>query len=372
MGYAVSFVKGSVMKSIECPRAGRGSGLHTTDKTAFVTLVMLDDGYIPGALLLGYALRKQNYRSLLICMVTEEITSPGRDLLRIIFDHVVEVEKVFVPCRRMKQSHYLPYVFTKLNTLLLSSGGLLSLDLQKVIFLDADVLPLKNYHALTSLVPPAGIINEYKSNLILNDKAGRYRIKDRSGSQGKWHWHNIYDPICPHGSAIPAYITDRVRANAGNMGIHGALLVLKPSVYEFDRIMMDLNRPETCDKILRYCWPEMQYLTLRWSGLWRNIDIRYCGLKGYPSMDLLYGTHFAGVKPWKILDGRSDLCQLPDHRVWYDLYLKMFDEYPEGFKGRGKYRKLARAIRMARKSSRARKVKEEKEVGQFDWRTGFR
>jgi hypothetical protein len=332
------------MKSSDYRRASYGSSLKVEPKAAFATLVMLDDGYIPGALLLGYSLRKKYPECLLICMVTKEVTASARDLLGAFFNHVIEVDKIFVPCRGMKMAHYLPYVFTKLNALLLCSGGLLSFDPESVIFLDADVLPLKNYHDLVGLKAPAGIINEYKSNLIKNDSSNRYLISAKYKSRGKWHWHNIYDPVCPHGELIPSYITDRVRDIPKNMGIHGALLVLKPSLDEFDSIMKDIDRPVTKNRIRQYRWPEMQYLTLRWSGSWRNIDIKYCGFKGYPSIDMLYGTHFAGVKPWRLAASRRDLFNPPDRRLWHATYLRMYAEYRLEFSHYVKFKRLAKTI----------------------------
>ncbi len=336
------------MPLIESGEAEHRALRYRYHRTAFVTLVMLDDGYIPGAILLAYSLRQQHSEFLLICMVTNEVSAEGRKLLTIFFDRVVEVDKIFVPCRRMKESHYLPYVFTKLNVLRLGRGGLSGLDLKKVIFIDADVLPLRNYGDLVSLNCPAGIINEYRSHLALTDRTNNFQVKTETFRHRKWHWHNIYDPICPHGTKIPTYITDQVKYNTANMGVNGALLVLEPSREEYDRIVKDLKGTDTKDRVRRFCWPEMQYLTIRWSGRWTNIDIRFCGFKGYPSVELLYGTHFAGVKPWKILDGRSDLYRRPDFRVWYDLYLKMYSQYSKVLSNHVKYRKLQRIIKEAK------------------------
>ena len=68
-------------------------------------------------------------------------------------------------------------------------------------------------------------------------------------------------------------------------------------------------------------WPDMQYLTIRWSGRWRNIDVRYSALNGYPSLEVLYGTHFAGFKPWylqrrKAMD-RTSSCGLTVMKNWW-------------------------------------------------------
>lgn len=342
------------MKSSDCRRVSYGPSKESLSRSAFVTLVMLDDGYIPGALLLGYSLRETYPESVLICMVTDEISSSTKNLLGLFFNFVIEVEKIYVPCRGMKQAHYLPYVFTKLNALLLCSGGLLSYNPEKVVFIDADVLPLRNYYDLTALKPPAGIINEYKSNLIKTDRSNRYCLAESNRSKGKWHWHNIYDPVCPHGEPIPSYITDQVRDNLKNMGVHGALMIMQPSLDEYEHIMKDINRPDTKNRIRQYRWPEMQYLTLRWSGQWQNIDIKYCGFKGYPSIDMLYGTHFAGVKPWRLSASKRSLHNLPDHRLWHDMYLRMYADYQTEFSDYVKGKKLAAVINSLRTGPAAR------------------
>lgn len=47
--------------------------------------------------------------------------------------------------------------------------------------------------------------------------------------------------------------------------------------------------------------PEMQLATLIWSGRWTNVDLRYASIGGYPSPDKVWGIHYAGLKPWKLL-----------------------------------------------------------------------
>jgi hypothetical protein len=77
-------------------------------------------------------------------------------------------------------------------------------------------------------------------------------------------------------------------------------------------------------------WPEMQYLTLRYSGQWTNVDLRFHSLNGYPTLDVLHGVHYTGFKPWQFrrkgsMDryGRRD-----DFQLWFRLYREMVQTHP--------------------------------------------
>ena len=61
----------------------------------------------------------------------------------------------------------------------------------------------------------------------------------------EWHWHEIYENICPHGERIPKDITDRVLQYPDNLGVNASLWVLKPSMAEYESIMEDIAREET-------------------------------------------------------------------------------------------------------------------------------
>ena len=64
---------------------------------------MLNDSYLAGALVLAYALRQQKTVADLVCLTTDEITPRARYALGVLFDHVVEVESIFVPHKRRQQ-----------------------------------------------------------------------------------------------------------------------------------------------------------------------------------------------------------------------------------------------------------------------------
>ena len=323
--------------SFFCPTAVRSS-----NRSAFATLLMLNDSYLPGALLQAYQLRRQAVQADLLCLVTPDISTAARQALGQLFDFVVEVEKIYVPHDRAQRRQYLPYVFTKLHALRLGPDGDLGFAYDKVALLDADLLPLRQFGDLLALPAPAGVLNEHKSHLLAAAD-GRFVIPPSVARQKTWRWHQIYAAY-PHGQPIPRHITDRVVTEPGNMGINGALMVMQPSLAEYHAIRRDLQRPTTRHLVSSlFDWPDMQYLTMFWSGRWHNVDVRYSSLNGYPDLRILYGTHYAGVKPWH--NGRSSslscYARYPDFQYWFRQYRAMLTRHHPGLQ---RYKGLRRLL----------------------------
>lgn len=316
---------------------------------AYVTFLMRNDSYLPGALMIAYALRQQlpPGRADLVCLVTPEITPAARRALALLFDHVLDVPAIFVPHRRRQARQDLPYMFTRLNALRLGPDGDLGLHYERIVLLDADLLPMRCYAGLLDLDPPAGIINERKSHLVEQDEQGQHVIPPSVARDGTWKWHALYGPICPHGTRIPRQITDRVVTDPANLGINGSLFVLAPSRAEFDSIMAAIEQPEVRALVSeQFDWPEMQYMTKRWSGQWTSIDARYSGLGGYPSLEVLYGTHFAGLKPWSIRNkSLAYYARYPDFQYWYREYITLVSQVCPELQAINKLRLILEAAR---------------------------
>ena len=316
-------------------------------KTAFATFLMLNDNYLPGCLVLAGGLRRQGLQVPLIVLVTADVSSGARQALSELYDHVVEVDRVYIPHTRRQERQDRPYYFTRIQVLRLGADGDLGFDLDRVIVIDADVLPMCNYEALLDLEAPAGILNENRSHFAETDEKGRYVVPPEA-AEGQWIWHRIYAD-CPHGHPVPRHISDRPAEDPSNMGFNGSLFVMRPSMTEYDAIRQDLQRPEIQRLVGDlFDWPDMQYLTLRWSGQWRNIDIRYSALNGYPSLNVLYGTHFAGFKPWYFQRQRAmaRYARYPDFQLWFQRYEELIAAYPN-LLSLGKLKRLLSNVRAA-------------------------
>ena len=291
---------------------------------------MRNDSYLPGALLQAYALRKQQTAADITCLVTPEISAGALSALELVFDHIIEVEPIFVPHARRHKRQDRPFLLTRLHALRLGRDGDLGLAYRKIVLLDADILPIKHYDHLFCVDAPAGILNERREHFYQLDSDGRRILPQGVNIHARWTWHATYSGM-GHGMVIPSEVTDRVEDDPGNLGVNTALMVLEPSVIEYQNLMEAIEQPHYQRLLAEvFDWPDMQFLTLYWSGRWKNIDICFCGLNGYPSLEVLFGTHFAGVKPWNMRQKKSvtHYSRFHDYRLWYAEYREMMEKHP--------------------------------------------
>ncbi len=317
---------------------------------AFMTFIMRNDSFVPGALVFAYALRRQKTQADLVCMVTKDVTPAARAALEILFDRVVEVEGIFIPHKRRQERQDRPFLFTRFQALRAGADGGLGLRYEKIVLADADVLPLRCYDHLFTLEAPAGILNEDKSACMEYDADGKYILPASVAEDGTWKWHRLYDLVCPHGTKIPKEITDRVSSEPKNMGVNSSLWVLAPSLTAWETLLETARRPEVRERIGEFDWPEMQFAAWYWSGQWTSIDLRFSSFNGYPQLDVLCGTHFAGYKPWKFKERGTiaRFSRFPDYALWQRTFLEMLEERP----GLQKSPKLARLAGEIRKIQR--------------------
>ena len=309
------------------------------NKYAFVTFIIRNDSYLPGALVFAYALRLQNTKADLICIVSDNISEDAIDTLKLVYNDVIVIDEVYVPHDRRHERQDRPFLFSRFNAFRLGKDGDLNKEYEKIVIADCDLLPLHNYDELFNLPAPAGIINEKKEYCLEYDESGKYIIPESLYLNGTWKWHDVYFDV-PHGTLIPKKITDRIATDKLNMGVNASLYLFEPSIKFYDSIMNDLDNIAIQKEISLYNWPEMQYITLKLSGLWTNIDLKYSSFNGYPDIKYLNGSHFAGLKPWNMKNksikafGRFD-----DYKLWYYTFIKMCNEI-EGILENRKIKKL--------------------------------
>jgi glycogenin glucosyltransferase len=296
-------------------------------KFAYVTFIIRNDSYLPGALVFAYALRLQKTKHDIVCIVSENISSSAIKALRTVYDDVIIMDELYVPHDRRHERQDRPFLFSRFQSFRLGKDGDLGKSYDKIIMADCDHLPLRNFDELFELPAPAGIINERKE-YCMEYVDGVYIKPESVDIDGTWNWHQIYRDV-PHGTLIPKEITDRVRTEKDNMGVNTSVCLFKPSMELYKSIMDDLLLKEIQEEISTYDWPEMQYITLKLSGTWTNIDLRYSSFNGYPKVDVLYGIHFAGLKPWSIKNRSvKSFAKFEDYQLWNHTFLRMMEEYP--------------------------------------------
>lgn len=295
---------------------------------AYCTFLIENERYLPGVLTFAYALRKQKLDADLICVITEEVPEECARYISYLYDYVFRARQTVVRNRNTEGRGDREKLFARFAVLELLQKERLRYD--RVILCDSDLLPLRNFGGLCHYPVPSGILNERKENVIGFD-----------GGQG-WIWYEVYRSI-PPGSLIPREITDRVKADATNLGVNSVIYVLESDTIDYAEIARDLENEQVQEMIAAFAWPDMQYMTCKLSGRWHNLDIRYAGFNSFPDLHSLFGTHYAGMKPWDV-GNRSwrHYCGHEDYKLWICVFLNMMREH--------------RGLERCRRLSRLRKV----------------
>ena len=312
------------------------SEFKTMEKHTYAYTVLLFPSYLPngeivhryllGAILVAHMLKNrfQNYdlyknkingtKADVICMVTPDINNNIIDILKLFYDYVITVPYIswsdyslsneiindqnkFIRIEdlskgNLNKSHGFCKVMTKLN---IFNSQLLKY--KKIVLLDADIIPLGFYDTLFTLETPAGWL-EFRHHQMIN--LGIDPTNDRS-------------TLCIHSQKILPFLTDL--NNKYSSDINASILVIEPNINLFNEMINELKTPLDkwfgnnkehsgfwyMDKFYdHYKFPEQNYLTKKFSGKWKCIDVVYS--KWIKNANDSLGISLAGVveKPWEI------------------------------------------------------------------------
>lgn len=165
-------------------------------RNAYITFVMRNDSFIPGALVLTHSIKKYQTQHDLVCLITNSISSQGKSCLGQLYDKVIPVDEIYLEHPNSIGRSDRSVLFTRLQCLRLGANGGLGTDYEKIVVLDADILFLRNNDELFELSTPAGIINEAKEH-FMPSKGNHLNYPCAS------NWYTYYQDICPHNSLIP-------------------------------------------------------------------------------------------------------------------------------------------------------------------------
>lgn len=298
-------------------------------KYAYCTFLIESDRYLPGILTFAYALKKQQIDAELICIVTQEIPIECTYNISRLYDYVFCVKQTKVKNQNKGKRSDREKLFVRFAILDVIQKKHMHFD--KIIICDSDILPLRNFWELCHYPSPSGILNEKKENVIGFNK------------ENQWIWYDVYKNIPPK-TPIPKEVTDRVRNDKTNLGVNSAIYVFEKNTISYHEIANDLKNPKVMAMISEFAWPDMQYMTYKLSGQWHNLDIKYASFNSFPNLHSIFGTHYAGMKPWDI-HNKSYLhyCEHEDYKLWICIFLNMMREYSI-FKKSVRLRKLQKFL----------------------------
>lgn len=267
-------------------------------KEAWVTLVFgLDLSYIGAALVLASSLRRQHTERKLVCLVTPDVPLDSRQHLRRYYDVVSEVPYLQTLALRKQSNRFDALYSSWLDKSFTKYAVLRLVEYEKVVFLDADMLPLENPDVLFECPTPAGICSSVHGQ-VENSKL--------------------------HGVPLPRLVINESIKHA--QGVHGCLLIIKPDIEDYNKLHQMVEGCEKLGSLDSKLSPDEFIITKHFLNDWHHVHAKYGWVSWAPRRDLGVDPvflHYLSQKPWD--EGQS----WPDFKYWYQEAMEIAKFNPD-------------------------------------------
>eukprot|EP00210_Caulerpa_lentillifera_P008456 g8068.t1 len=289
-------------------------GKHSAS-CAYCVLVMERDSYSLGAAVVAHRLKKLGTKADTVCMVTKDVSVGAVEALASVFDAVFQVPYLEIPCRKLptkkQQNYYGQWIersFTKWNVLALAMY-------KKVLFMDADMLPMINIDHLFKIKAPAATFSSPWANTFQNDGF-------HDPYKGLKHGDPVSDSMIKEAVKVSLDYSvrpDKSDSRGSYVGL-GSLVLLEPSLSTFGiftaflRSQLPFGIPGCHSGYDEQSIVLFYYLQHPISQ-WTHISQEYNALDWHESW--LEGLeikcyHYLNEKPWNL---HPDVY--PDLKHWY-------------------------------------------------------
>ena len=273
---------------------------------AWVTLLTQPD-YLVGVKALHRSLKQSNTRWPLVVMATEAIPQADRAALQAEGCVVQQVDPIY-PNRELEQ-HYASAqfgeVWTKLRAWQLTAY-------ERVVFLDADMLVLRNMDELFTL--------DLGSNQLAACHACRCNPNQIASYPASWQPENCHYTWQDRNQPAPASLDNY---------LNGGFLVLKPDNAVYEQLA---DRIAAIEDLKAYPFSEQDLLNEAFAGRWQPLPYINNALKTLPFQHSrmwnareVKNLHYILAKPWK-----RDLQQPESERDRYYALDKLWWEKATG------------------------------------------
>jgi hypothetical protein len=262
---------------------------------AYVTLLMLGDSYVSAAIVMAQSLINAGSQAERIVMITPDITEEAKIILKRFFTSVININYISVThfsTGDKNKDKYLDLIFTKFNCLNL-------VQYKKILFINPDSIILTHPDHLFTLQTPAGCatptVDQYMKNC------------------SKFY----------HGEKIPSALLKE------GLTINGRLLLLKPTLGEFDDILHDISTSYYKNLIeTKFTHPDESYISLRYAKNFFQINPAFLGIESTNQEH--YSISFKGVKPFIYdEDKMASYIGIESFVMWHDIYMRILNLNPE-------------------------------------------
>lgn len=122
---------------------------------AYVFVIFGGDKYVPGVLVASYSIKMSGTSREIICMVTDDVSQQGIDLIKTYVDKVIKIDYIISKAKmktknQQQKYHNIDKYFTKFRCLGLKGY-------RKIIYMDASSVVVKNIDHLFKRKYPTAI-----------------------------------------------------------------------------------------------------------------------------------------------------------------------------------------------------------------------
>lgn len=287
--------------------------------------------YIIAALVSAYSLKKQKTKYDIIVLVDEYIYKNYYKLLKIIFDKVKLMEDFYPHKNFIKDIGRESWKFLYNKIMLFKL-----IEYKKVLMVNVNILPFKNYDYIFNYNTPAGVI-------IKKAYDGEFNFKNKKKYVNREnYWVNEYKKIiCNYKNIHELAKIDNTLFNQFNKKllnydnydwyIQGSLLLYEPSLKTFNQLFKILNGSNPKYKNLYFTNDEM-FFTYFFRKKWNFIDNRFSSNilpRKYPYIEYIFGIKYNTGKPF-LLDykKKNKFLKYKEYRLWITYYQEFINKHP--------------------------------------------
>ncbi|KAI9269875.1 nucleotide-diphospho-sugar transferase [Sporodiniella umbellata] len=277
----------------------------TQFKAAWAIVLTSSNNYIKGVITMKQALENQQSQYPLLILYTSQVKSEIVKVLESIGCLTKKIESI----RPQGKVNYTAQRFVDTWTKLAVWN---ETEYDRLVMLDADMLPTQNMDELMRLVLPQGWIAASFACTCNPQKIAHYPP----------HWTPESCAYTGRDTHLPPMVT------AAHNYFNSGLIVLRPEQALFKSMVDQLNAVEDLNQ---YPFPDQDFLNQVFQGRWEPISYGYNALKTLPwahpemwSLEHVKNIHYILNKPWDMLDHQElsdlELHYLPLYELWGKHY----------------------------------------------------
>ena len=286
----------------------------TSAKYLYYTTIFGGDNYVPGAIALAYSLILTKTPYDIACAVTPDVSKKARKQLKAIFTHVISIPYIRIKVKQLetkKQEQiyetWKDVSFTKFNCM---NPKIYSKKYKKVLFLDADLLIMRNIDHLFDLPTPVGAF---------------VNLWAEGGGRKKSKYKNYYKDIPNFGEVKWRTIS---KALKDGFVINGHIFMISPSLKDFSEFIKMVKAMEPFkigNNLSMYDEQAISHFETIKKRNWIKLDHTYNyilwhiakinKILGGGKLQKPYIVHFMNKeKPWT-----TERSEWPDIPMWWQV-----------------------------------------------------